>query len=104
MIQQPCQLGLKCPYMHLSDEWDMMCTYPYLCPDENETYGFPDEVDCGLMDLDSELADLLIAYGDESGKVKDLVEKECERIRIQTEELMKDFREHRNEMKKRLEE
>lgn len=79
MIRKPCQMGLKCPFKHYSDEDEELCTYPYLVPDEDQTYGFPEECDCGMLDYDTELYDI-ISVMEESDELKELYKKEKARL------------------------
>lgn len=58
MTEQICQLGFCCPYHRYNDEGDGLCIYPHIIiteNEENETFGFPEEIDCPLVTLDSEL-------------------------------------------------
>ncbi len=63
MTEQICQLGFHCPYHRYNDEGDGLCIYPYITiteNEENETFGFPEEMDCPLLSLDSELDNWLM--------------------------------------------
>ena len=58
-FEQICQLGFNCPYYRISEDGDGICIYPYIRItelEENETFGFPEESDCPLLDWDSPLA------------------------------------------------
>lgn len=64
-FKQICQLGFNCPYYRISDEGDEVCVYPYIRiteREEDETFGFPDESDCPLMDSDSPLEEWRMKY------------------------------------------
>ena len=55
--KQICQLGFNCPYFRMN-EGDDLCIYPFIRiteREEDETFGFPDESDCPLMDYESPL-------------------------------------------------
>lgn len=57
-FKQICQLGFNCPYYRITEEGDEVCIYPYIRiteREEDETFGFPEESDCPLMDGDSPL-------------------------------------------------
>lgn len=86
-MKQPCQCGLKCPYHHLSCDGDMICTYPYIRPDDDMEFGCPEDGDCGLMDFDSELYDILRAC-DGSEKVRDLIRRENARLDIEDQKAL----------------
>lgn len=86
-MKQPCQCGLKCPYHHFSRDDDMICTYPYIRPDDDMDFGYPEDGNCGLMDLDTELYDILRAY-DGSEKVRDLVQRENARLDIEDQKAL----------------
>ncbi len=65
--RQICQLGFKCPYHKYSVDGDEICTYPYILiteREEDETFGFPEESDCPLMDYESPLENWRIKYED----------------------------------------
>lgn len=56
-FKQVCQLGFNCPY-HRFSEGDELCIYPYIQiteKEEEETFGFPEEGDCPLLEFDSPL-------------------------------------------------
>ena len=58
MMEQACQTGFRCPYRRISEDGDDLCVYPYIRITENEednTFGFPDEGDCPLLEPHSEL-------------------------------------------------
>ena len=81
-MNQPCQLGFECPYHHVSEEGDEICTYPYIRitqNEESETFGFPDEQDCPLLDWTSDLYRLMYAY-EMSDKVRAVVDEESIRL------------------------
>lgn len=89
MMNKPCQYGFKCPYIHINEDWDMLCTYPYIqILDDSESFGFPDEQDCALMDFDSELYKILDAY-EYSQKVRDTIDEELAVKHKEDEELIK---------------
>ena len=55
--KQICQLGFNCPYHRYSEGYEI-CIYPYIQiteKEEDETFGFPDEMDCPLLEFDSPL-------------------------------------------------
>ena len=63
----PCELGLKCPYMgYGEDDCEPICCYPLLIKDIPEdcedTFGLVGEVDCGICDYDSTLSMVIDAY------------------------------------------
>ena len=63
-FKQICQLGFECPYHRISEDGDI-CIYPYIRiteREEDETFNFPDESDCPLMDLDSPLEEWRLSY------------------------------------------
>lgn len=63
--KQICQLGFRCPYHRYSEDGDEICIYPYIRiteREEDETFGFPEESDCPLMDYDSPLDDWRMSY------------------------------------------
>lgn len=62
MFSQICELGFRCPYHRYSDDGESICIYPYIRITENEereTFGFPEEMDCPLVQTESELEDWL---------------------------------------------
>lgn len=64
-LRQICQLGFNCPYFRRNDEGDDLCIYPYIRiteREETETFGFPDEGDCPLMDYESPLEEWRMGY------------------------------------------
>lgn len=67
---QICQLGFNCPYYRVSEEGDPICIYPYIRiteREETETFGFPEEQDCPLMDYESPLEKWRNKYEKEGG-------------------------------------
>ena len=56
-----CQMGFACPHMGRDEDGFTICLHPHT----PETFGetdvacYPEDIDCPLVDLDSELADLL---------------------------------------------
>ena len=91
-MTNPCEIGLKCPFMKCSEEGDLVCVYPYAVVPEDESFGMIEEVDCGICDLDSELSDLIYAYQmDESTRkaVEEYNERSMEEARRLTAEMMK---------------
>lgn len=57
-FKQVCQLGFRCPYHRISEDGDEICIYPYIRITENEedeTFGFPEEMDCPLTECGSVL-------------------------------------------------
>lgn len=69
-FSQICQLGFKCPYCRISDDGDTICIYPYIRItelEEDETFGFPDEMDCPLLTPDSPLDKWRFDYEDDIG-------------------------------------
>ena len=96
-MMQPCQYGFKCPYCSINVDYDIICTYPYIQPDSTQEFYQPDEQDCALMPENTELHDILMAYDDESGKTKEVVFAECQRINRDCEMLVAKIRKHREE-------
>lgn len=64
-MRQVCQLGFNCPYHKHADEGDEICVYPYIfiTPNDAETleFGFPEDMDCPLLEYNSELDTILTA-------------------------------------------
>lgn len=57
-FSQICELGFRCPYHRYDDDGDSVCIYPYIRiteKEEDEQFGFPDEMDCPLLEFGSEL-------------------------------------------------
>lgn len=69
-MTNPCEIGLKCPFMKCSEEGDLICVYPYAVVPEEETFGTIDVVDCSLVEFDSSLEDYLFVYTMENRRVK----------------------------------
>lgn len=93
MYYPPCHFGLKCPYFRISEDGDDICIFPYLIPNEYATYANTDECDCGLMDFDSELCDILSAYN-ESPAIQTAIRKEKERMNREAEKILTDIKNH----------
>lgn len=67
-FKQICQLGFNCPYYRISEDGDDVCIYPYIRiteREEDETFGFPEESDCPLMDWESPLEKWRTEYKEE---------------------------------------
>ena len=63
--RQICQLGFECPYHRISEDGDEICIYPYIRiteREEDETFSFPEESDCPLMDYESPLENWRMNY------------------------------------------
>lgn len=63
-FKQICQLGFECPYHRINEDGDI-CIYPFIRiteREEDETFSFPDEQDCPLMDLESPLENWRLDY------------------------------------------
>lgn len=84
-MSQVCQLGFNCPYHKHSDEGEEICVYPYIfiTPNDAETqeFGFPEEIDCPLLECCSELDNILFAESCEgfSGMLDTFIQKELEK-------------------------
>lgn len=64
-FEQICQLGFKCPYYRISEDGEPICIYPYIRITENEedeTFNFPEEQDCPLLEPDSPLDNWRMDY------------------------------------------
>lgn len=94
-MRQPCQYGLKCPYLHLSEGGEELCTFPFVRPEDDE-YGFPEDGDCALMGIDSELYDILFAY-ERSNTIRVAVRKEVECADREFEALVKEIKTYRHD-------
>ena len=58
-FKQICQLGFNCPYHRITEDGEI-CIYPFIRiteREEEETFGFTEEMDCPLLDCSSPLAD-----------------------------------------------
>lgn len=64
-MNQVCQLGFNCPYHKHSDEGDEICVYPYIfitpSDAEYQEFGFPEDMDCPLLECSSVLDLILFA-------------------------------------------
>lgn len=92
-MTNPCEIGLRCPFMRYDEDGDSICVYPYgVVVPENETFALIECVDCRICDLDSDLSDLIHAYQmDEATRkaVEEYKERSMEEGRILTAEMMK---------------
>lgn len=89
-MKQLCQRGFDCPY-HRIAEGDDICIYPYIRITENEesdTFGFPDEGDCPLLDWKSDLYKILTVF-EESEEARKYLESEYARIESDNNEKLK---------------
>ena len=80
-MNQPCQLGFKCPYKGISEECDTLCCYPDIIPNVEVLYGLAEEGDCPLMEDYSDLGKILFAY-----EQSDTVQMEIERVNREFDE------------------
>ena len=70
--EQICQLGFRCPYHKYNNEGDGLCIYPNITITENEedeTFGFPEEMDCTLLEYDSPLDVWRMNYSEVNGRI-----------------------------------
>lgn len=69
-MTNPCQVGLRCPYMRINDEGDALCVYPcgVIVPDDG-VFGMIDSVDCLLVEPDEPLEDFLFTYAEFDGRI-----------------------------------
>ena len=87
-MRQPCQYGFRCPYHHYSEDGEAICTYPYIQPTEDDgTFGFPDEMDCALMEPESELEKILASY-ESSDTIQNKIDEEWERLEQENIEIV----------------
>ena len=77
-MRQLCQMGFDCPYHH-KGEGEEQCTYPFLRPKDDQVYPAPGSWSCELLGSYSDLERVLTAY-EGSGEVRELVDKEYERL------------------------
>lgn len=97
-MTHPCEIGLICPYRGY-DEDGMICTYPKPikeCEDGEECMYVWDVIDCKVVAYPSLLSDFLT--------LKDSIERgTCPtESRIQSEEAVQEFKEHREEGNRRI--
>ena len=89
-MTNPCQIGLRCPYLAYTEDAELICTYPKLAKeiDEDEVFGFVDEMECEILEYPSLLSDFII--------LKECIERgnSPTEERIASEKEIKEWQEH----------
>lgn len=77
-MNKPCEVGFLCPFKNYGDEGDCICTYPILPPFiDGELFGLIDEVECSMIDYDSELYNWLLVKDEEN--VQNVIDNEVKK-------------------------
>ena len=78
-MSKPCEMGFRCPYKGHSEDYETLCTYPYIerILDEDTTFGFPSEMDCPLIEYDSDIEKIIDADESTNYELSDLAKRIC---------------------------
>ena len=103
MMYEPCQLGLKCPYLCYDiEDGDLCCSYPKLAKNlkEGTPVSLVYDVSCELMDIDSDLSLLLETYANKEEIFKEHIKETI----VEHEKWWEEWKKHREENERRRQE
>lgn len=65
-MTNPCEYGLKCPYLGCSNDGDLMCCFPWIVGrdtiDEEEEFSLIESADCHVAPVDSTIYKIINSY------------------------------------------
>ena len=72
-MTNPCEIGLKCPFIIKrpfgAEGDDKICTHPYNVIPEDKPFLLIGEADCPMVQFDTPLEDFLCSYAEYNGRV-----------------------------------